>query len=112
VPLEVVECDKCKDPERLQIFDTEIEIKKAGEGTASTLVFPKWVHQATPIPEKLTEMAKPWEFDKVFAPDPPDVMAKRLGVVNPFSGSRSGSRGAPSESAVDYDGSGEESSEE
>jgi hypothetical protein len=101
VPMEVVECDKCQDPARLQIFDTEVEVKKTGEGTGTTLMFPKWGHQAMPIPEKLKAMAEPWEFDKVFAPDSPEIMAKRLGVANPFLGSQ---RKAPAgESAsVDY----------
>lgn len=104
IPAEVLECSKCQDPVRLQIFDTDIEIQKSGEGTGTILTFPKWTQKATPIPEALKAMAEPWDFDVIFKADEPAVMAKRLKLANPFLGLAKQRPAGAEAATVDYEG--------
>jgi len=80
--LQQVECDKCKDPTPLSIFDCNLEIKRQGEGTQSSIQIPRW--EAADIPKDLEEMCKPFEFKKIFAADPFDIQAKILKIKNPW----------------------------
>jgi len=82
VPLRQAECDKCQDPIPTSIFDCELEIKKQGEGTNSTIQVPRWT--VAEIPEELKELCKPFVFKKVFQPDPFEVQAKILRIKNPW----------------------------
>lgn len=81
-PLKQTECSNCQDPEPLSIFDCELEIKRQGEGTNSTIQIPRW--KAIEMDKEMEEMAKPWNFKKVFAPDPFDWQAKILKIRNPY----------------------------
>lgn len=68
IPLPVRECEKCDDPTPLSIFDCDIEVKREGEGSKSTIQVPRWT--AKELSDELKEMAEPWQFDKIFFPDP------------------------------------------
>lgn len=76
------ECENCQDPEPLSIFDCDIEIKRSGEGTQSTVQIPRWT--ATELSKELKEMAKPYNFKRVFAADNFDWQAKVLKIRNPY----------------------------
>jgi DNA-directed RNA polymerase subunit RPC12/RpoP len=77
-----VECDQCQDPTPLSVFDCTLEIKRQGEGTNSTVQIPRWTVED--LPKELEEMAKPYNFKKVFAPDPFEWQAKVLKIRNPY----------------------------
>jgi len=81
-PLKQDECDNCRDPLSLSIFDCELEIKRQGEGTNSTIQIPRWVKAE--IPKELEEKCKPFNFKKVFTPDPFEIQAKILKIKNPW----------------------------
>jgi hypothetical protein len=81
VPMKQVDCDNCKDPSPLSIFDCELEIKRQGEGTNSTIQIPRWTRAE--IPEDLKELCKPFTFKRIFAPDPFEIQAKILKIKNP-----------------------------
>jgi len=83
-PLRQVECSKCQDPTPMSIFDCDVEIKRQGEGTNSTIQIPRWV--PTELSDELKELAKPWPFKRVFAPDPFEWQAKVLKIRNPYGG--------------------------
>ena len=74
------ECTGCKDPSPLSIFDCDIEIKRQGEGTKSSIQIPRWTH--TELSDELKEMATPYNFSEIFFPDPMDIQAKLLKVTN------------------------------
>jgi hypothetical protein len=81
-PIKQSECDGCQDPTPLSIFDCDLEIKREGENTDSTIMVPRWT--PTELSDDLKEMAKPWPFKKVFSPDPFDWQAKVLKIRNPY----------------------------
>lgn len=97
--LEQPECSECQDPMKTSIFDVDLEIKRQGEGTNSTIQVPRWT--TTELPEELQEMAKPWPFNRIFAGDPLDIQAKLLKVSNPYG--KGGSSKDADEHAGDYD---------
>jgi hypothetical protein len=84
VPAEVIECSKCQDPKRLGLFDVEVGIMKEGDKQDTVVRITEW--DAKPVDEKLAELAKPWDFENVFKQEPHDVIAKKLGVPNPYLG--------------------------
>jgi len=81
--LEQVECNNCQDPEPLSIFDCDLEIKRQGEGTNSTIQIPRWT--PTELSKELKEMAKPYDFPAIFGGDPLDIQAKLLKIKNPYT---------------------------
>jgi hypothetical protein len=81
-PLRQLECSECKDPRPLSLFDCDVEIKRQGEGTNSSIQVPRWVH--TELSKELAEMAKPWPFKRIFAPDSFEWQAKVLKIRNPY----------------------------
>ena len=81
-PLRQVECSGCQDPTPLSIFDCDLEIKRQGEGTNSTIQIPRWT--PTELSEDLQELAKPWKLGQVFQPDPFEWQAKVLKMRNPY----------------------------
>lgn len=84
--LRQMECDKCQDPTPLSIFDVDMDIKRQGEGTNSTIQIPRFTK--TDISEELEDMAKPYNFKQIFAPDPLDIQAKLLKISNPYGPDR------------------------
>lgn len=98
-PIRQVECDGCQDPTPLSIFDCDLEIKRQGEGTNSTIQIPRWT--PTELSDDLKEMAKPWPFKKVFAPDPFDWQAKVLKIRNPYGDSKDQARDYADEADFD-----------
>ena len=63
---------------------SDIDVKRQGENTDSTLVIPRWT--ATELSEDLVKMAKPWPFKRIFAGDPLDIQAKFLRIRPPSKG--------------------------
>lgn len=81
--LEQSECSGCDDPEPLSIFDCDIEIKRTGEGTQSSIQIPRW--NATELTkEMLDEFGKPYPFEEIFKGDPFKIQAKILKVKNKY----------------------------
>lgn len=80
------ECSDCDDPVPLSIFDCDIEIKREGERTATTIQIPRWTQ--TELSEDLEKLARPWEFSKLFAPATLEEQAKILKVENPYGKSK------------------------
>lgn len=81
--LEQKECSKCDDPEPLSIFDCDLEIKRTGEGTNSTIQIPRWT--ATEMSEEMVkEFGRPYPFHEIFKGDPFKIQAKVLKVKNPY----------------------------
>lgn len=83
LPFPEFECDSCNEPKSLGLFDVDVDIKRQGEGTKSTLQIGRWVHKE--LSEELQEMAHPWPFDKIFSPDSFDYQAKCLKIDNPYT---------------------------
>lgn len=74
-------CSGCDKPTPIDIFDCNISVKREGEGSKSAIHMTRW----KPVKlekEDLIEMAKPWNFKDVFAPDPVEVQAKLLRLRN------------------------------
>jgi len=94
--LEQIECGECQDPVRLTLFDVDIEVKRQGKGTDSTVIVPRWT--PTELSEDLQKMAKPWPFNRIFSGDPLEIQAKLLRIRAP-----GGSGGEADEHAGDYD---------
>lgn len=91
VPMKQVECSACQDPMPMSVFDCDLEIKRQGEGTNSAVQVPRWHlvdinHYANHDPkiEDLERKLKPFDFKRVFAPDPFDIQAKILKIKNPW----------------------------
>lgn len=78
------ECSECDDGSPLSIFDCDIEIKRQGEGTQSSVQVPRWTR--TELSDELKEMAKPWNLPEIFSPDPSEFQAKALKCKNPYGG--------------------------
>jgi len=87
-PLKQNECDRCQDPTPLSIFDCNLEVKRTGENTASTIQIPRW--EQIELTKELEELAKPWPFAKIFAADPFEIQAKVLKVRNPYAEDEAG----------------------
>jgi len=88
IPLKQVECDHCQDPKPLSIFDCELEIKRQGEGTNSTVQVPRWtaidIMSYKDKVDDFEEKIKPFVFKKIFCSDPFDIQAKILKIKNPW----------------------------
>lgn len=97
-PMRQYECRKCKDPIPTSIFDCELEIKRQGEQTNSSVQVPRW--ERVEIPEELVEKCKPFAFKKIFAPDPFEVQATILKIKNPWG--KDGSEPNPDEHSEEY----------
>jgi len=97
--LRQVECDKCQDPTSLSIFDCDLEIKRQGEGTNSTVQIPRWI--PTELDEALVEMAKPWPMKKIFSADDFKWQAKVLKIRNPYGDDAEG-KGGKGKDAEDH----------
>lgn len=80
--LRQLECDKCQDPTPLSIFDVDIDVKRQGEGTNSTIQIPRFT--ACDISDELKDLCKPYDFKQVFAPDPLDIQARLLKINNKY----------------------------
>jgi ribosomal protein L37E len=89
------DCSGCKDPKPLSIFDCDLEIRRQGEGTNSTIQIPDW--QFKPLDKELEPLAKPWPFKQIFAPDSFEWQAKALKIANPYADEK------VDEHARDYD---------
>lgn len=102
-PMRQFECDACQDPASTSIFDCTLEIKRQGEGTNSTVQIPRW--HLEDLPEDLDEhiSLKPYDFKRVFAPDPFDVQAKILKIRNPYSDEDAESHVKDYKDAANYD---------
>lgn len=83
----------CQDPKPRSIFDCDIDVKRQGENASSTVQIVRWT--PTILSQELIEMAKPYNFAEIFAPDPLDIQAEILGIKNPY-------KGAPKEQAREY----------
>jgi len=83
-PMRQFECDVCQDPESTSIFDCTLEIKRQGENTNSTIQIPRWTKED--LPDNLDPKIdlKPFQFKRVFSPDPFDIQAKILKIRNPY----------------------------
>ena len=79
-----VECDKCEDGKPLSLFDCDLEIKRTGEGTNSTIQIPRW--HICDLDPRVEKMVKPFAFDKMFKPDTFEEQAKALRIENPYKG--------------------------
>lgn len=84
-PMRQLECSVCQDPISTSIFDCTLEIKRQGEGTNSVIQIPRWKREE--LPKMLDENInlKPYEFKRVFAPDPFEYQAKILKIRNPYA---------------------------
>jgi hypothetical protein len=82
------ECSHCQDPMPLSIFDCELEIKRQGEGTNSSIQIPrrKKIDVETYVDRipNLEKLLVPFNFNQVFAPDTFEAQAKILGIRNPY----------------------------
>jgi hypothetical protein len=103
VPVAQLECSGCRDPKPLDIFGCDIELKRQGEGTASTVQVVRWV--PTVLTDELQEMAKPWNFSEIFAPDPLNIQADILKCRNPYAtgGAEAGKEHAREYGKADFD---------
>lgn len=95
LPVEILECNKCEEPTRLDIFGVNLWVMKQGEKTSSHIVVDDW--EAEGIPEDYKGKVEGWDFAKFLTYPGHDSVAQRLGVTEPFSGSGGG------ESSVPYD---------
>ena len=84
LPIELLECDKCQDPTRLEIYGANLWVMKQGEGTGSHLVVEDW--EADDIPEDYKGKVEGWDFQKFLAYPSHEAACTRLGVANPFTG--------------------------
>ena len=100
VPVAQLECTGCKDPKPRDVFDCDIEVKRQGDGTSSTVQVVRWV--ATELTDELKEMAKPWNFSEIFCPDPLNIQASILKCANPY-GPESGKEQAREYGEANYD---------
>lgn len=85
----VIECDSCRDPEPLQLWDVDLQVSRQGEGTSSILVINDWRRAGTGLTDEEEEAIKELIPEKdilhrVFAGDALDYQAKILRVKNPF----------------------------
>lgn len=78
-----LECENCQDPTPLSVFDCDLEIKRTGEDTNSTIQVPHWTPRD--LTKELLELAKPWPFNKIFRGDPFEIQAKILKIRNPYA---------------------------
>lgn len=81
-PLKQNECNACQDPTPVTIFDCNIEVKRTGEKTGSTIQVPRW--EKIELTEELKELTQPWPFRKIFEADPFSIQAKVLKIRNPY----------------------------
>lgn len=81
-------CATCDSPAPIDIFDCNISVKREGEGSKSALHMTRW-KKVDLDRDDLKEMAKPWNFVDVFAPDPVEVQAKLLRLRMPPAQARS-----------------------
>lgn len=97
-PLKQFDCSNCQDPKPTSIFDVDLDIKRTGEGTQSTVQVARTYN--TELSEDLIKLAgEPFNFKDVFAPDPFEIQAKSLKVRNPYGKGDS----KPSEHTEDYE---------
>lgn len=92
------DCDKCQDPVRKTIYDVDIEVKRNGQGTKSTVQIPRWT--TTELTDDLLSMATPYKFNEIFNGDPLNIQAKLLKVDNTYDENAGSS--SPREHARDY----------
>lgn len=77
-----LECSNCQDPERLSLWDVDIDVKRFGKRTDSTVDIVRWA--PTELTKELKDMAKPYQFKRIFKGDPLDIQAKFLKIRNPY----------------------------
>jgi hypothetical protein len=82
LPKEMLECDKCQNPKRVDLFGSNIWVMTRGEKTSSRVIVDEWEFKASP--REYTGAQDPWDFATLFAPLSPNVAARRLDVSNPF----------------------------
>lgn len=82
LPVDIIDCSECNDPEKQSVFGVDLAIQRHGENTQSTIQILGWNH--TRMSESLEEMAKPWPFREIFSPDPFEFQAKALKVQNTY----------------------------
>jgi hypothetical protein len=83
VPKLTLECDECKKPTPLTLWDVEMKVVKVGTGTDTAINIVKW----EPISDKVRELVskqKPFDFGRLFKKMAPNEMAKLFGIPNPY----------------------------
>lgn len=111
--LEKLECAGCDSPERKTIFNSIVQITRAGKDTNTT-------YQFEVVPDDLPEDVvtaleaedgpKPFDWEEMFPEPSTDAQAMDLGVRNPFPSS--GKAGKSSKAASSYDEDDEEDDDE
>lgn len=100
--VERLECDRCDEPLRKSIFNSIVQITRAGKDTNTTYQF-----ELVPddIPDDVVSLldrdnkegVHPYDWEAMFPEPSPEAQAADLGVKNPFGGSgKSSSKGAAS----------------
>lgn len=97
LPVDIIDCSECNDPEKQSVFNVDLSIKRHGQNTQSTIQIVGWT--PTLLNESLEEMAKPWPLKDIFSPDPLEIQAKALRVTNAYDD--------PTRESRDYGSSGE-----
>lgn len=77
------DCDSCKDPDPLRLWDVDLEVRRQGEGTSSQLIVGR--HTACKVDDRVKDLIPTRDdLHRVFAGDGHDYQAKHLRVKNPF----------------------------
>jgi hypothetical protein len=85
LPVEVPECDSCKDAKPLTIWDVQLEVGKQGKKTESNIMITGWSPLTEKTLAKIEKKLRPYEFDKMLFKKPTcEQLAKKMGIPNPF----------------------------
>lgn len=87
-PEEVIDCESCDNPERTEIYNVDVHIKKAGEGTQSALQLQK-SGQTGRLGKEFKQHIELFEFQSILVAPTLDEQAAILGEPNIFEGSKS-----------------------
>lgn len=88
VLIEYPQCDNCKDPQPLTLWDVAMEVYKSGEKTQSVIQVSDFEPLTVETRAKIKDKMKPFEWDKLFGYRmlKPEEQARLLNLDNPFSG--------------------------
>ncbi len=86
-PVEIIECDNCKKPERSSLSDWDIKITRCGAAGDQKTNYMFFQSRFGPVKEEFKEFVDPLDLKKILSPLTPDAQASSLGVANPFLGS-------------------------
>jgi hypothetical protein len=101
----VHECDSCKDPTPLQLWDVDLLVGREGDDTQSQLIVRR--HKATEIDERCADLVPDRDIlHRVFAGDTLEYQAKTMKVPNPFKS------GEARDHVQDYDGDTDEAEDD